>query len=310
MSGIDNDGLDFAQLEALIHDANGNTTENTVHSISQPNLPESPPDSGSEPPYSPSDLNHLETLRTNRSRHVLSSFAKDISDNNNLNTITVLQTSNNSDSIYLSEGNSGCANTHKTQNTNNRPRNSILSIQTHMIRENLLDLENQGNYGERFVDINSTNSNNNTQIMTLDSNSFLQDHCSTNNSKKRKLSTTSPPEMKQGLDRISGSKTYIAENNQDIYFCPEQQTNPHHLIYQTCDTGTSTLVCTNPISSSESSSSMYIGITNTQSDSLSNLLDSCSSNENSDSATMQCIRFNSFQSNSWHILCDQSLQEL
>lgn len=33
-------------------------------------------------------------------------------------------------------------------------------------------------------------------------------------------------------------------------------------------------------------------------------------NANTDSCTMQCIRFSPFQQQSWHTLCDQTLQEL
>lgn len=33
-------------------------------------------------------------------------------------------------------------------------------------------------------------------------------------------------------------------------------------------------------------------------------------NGSSDSFPMQCIRFSPFQQQNWHILCDQSLQEL
>uniref|UniRef100_A0A336MI79 CSON000329 protein n=1 Tax=Culicoides sonorensis TaxID=179676 RepID=A0A336MI79_CULSO len=58
IGGIDNEALDFDQLDAFIH---GNTATTTTTGPNngngtQTHLPESPPDSGSEPPYSPSDL--------------------------------------------------------------------------------------------------------------------------------------------------------------------------------------------------------------------------------------------------------------
>lgn len=60
IGGIDNEALDFDQLDAFIHGNTGTTTSNANVSIvnTQTHLPESPPDSGSEPPYSPSDLHH------------------------------------------------------------------------------------------------------------------------------------------------------------------------------------------------------------------------------------------------------------
>lgn len=76
---IDNEALDFEQLEAFIQNnssvvqspANGTNQSNNPNEPSNPtNLPESPPDSGSEPPYSPNVKNlqlvdqmpHMNTL--------------------------------------------------------------------------------------------------------------------------------------------------------------------------------------------------------------------------------------------------------
>lgn len=62
IGGIDNDALDFDQLDAFIH---GHTPSTTTQNVSvataggNNHLPESPPDSGSEPPYSPSDLHGM-----------------------------------------------------------------------------------------------------------------------------------------------------------------------------------------------------------------------------------------------------------
>lgn len=65
---IDNEALDFGQLESFIHVAsnpsasvNGSVSVNSTPS----HLPESPPDSGSEPPYSPIDLHGLNLATTN-----------------------------------------------------------------------------------------------------------------------------------------------------------------------------------------------------------------------------------------------------
>lgn len=65
MGGIDNEALDFAQIEAFISGANnsssnGNGNNNSNVVTTQSHLPESPPDSGSEPPYSPTDLHGLQ----------------------------------------------------------------------------------------------------------------------------------------------------------------------------------------------------------------------------------------------------------
>ncbi|CAO1397331.1 unnamed protein product [Diamesa tonsa] len=80
VSDIDNEALDFEQLEAFIHNnasvvqsppppppqrhqqqqQQTSTANNEQHLINnnQSNLPESPPDSGSEPPYSPNNVLH------------------------------------------------------------------------------------------------------------------------------------------------------------------------------------------------------------------------------------------------------------
>lgn len=63
IGGIDNEALDFGQLESFIHVTNSVAVSGNPQTISTgealPHLPESPPDSGSEPPYSPADLHCL-----------------------------------------------------------------------------------------------------------------------------------------------------------------------------------------------------------------------------------------------------------
>lgn len=59
IGGIDNEALDFGQLDAYIHSNTSPTTStNGTVTNSQSHLPESPPDSGSEP-YSPGDLHGI-----------------------------------------------------------------------------------------------------------------------------------------------------------------------------------------------------------------------------------------------------------
>lgn len=63
---IDNEALDFGQLESFIHVAsNTSTSVNGSVNSTPSHLPESPPDSGSEPPYSPIDLHGLNLAASN-----------------------------------------------------------------------------------------------------------------------------------------------------------------------------------------------------------------------------------------------------
>lgn len=63
---IDNEALDFGQLESFIHVAsNASTSVNGSVNSTPSHLPESPPDSGSEPPYSPIDLHGLNLAPSN-----------------------------------------------------------------------------------------------------------------------------------------------------------------------------------------------------------------------------------------------------
>lgn len=65
---IDNEALDFGQLESFIHvTSNATTSVNGSVSVNSTpsHLPESPPDSGSEPPYSPIDLHGLNLAPSN-----------------------------------------------------------------------------------------------------------------------------------------------------------------------------------------------------------------------------------------------------
>lgn len=62
IGGIDNEALDFGHLEPFIHvtnDVSAPDSQLITIGESTPHLPESPPDSGSEPPYSPADLHVL-----------------------------------------------------------------------------------------------------------------------------------------------------------------------------------------------------------------------------------------------------------
>lgn len=68
---IDNEALDFGQLESFIHvTSNASTSVNGSVSVNSTpsHLPESPPDSGSEPPYSPIDLHGLNLAPSNVSQ--------------------------------------------------------------------------------------------------------------------------------------------------------------------------------------------------------------------------------------------------
>lgn len=98
---MDNEALDFEQLEAFIH----NNTPHVQTSPDQPptalptnsehlmpnqtNLPESPPDSGSEPPYSPSSALHkissLAAANSIRNHH--QHMQQDIQDHQNIQSI-------------------------------------------------------------------------------------------------------------------------------------------------------------------------------------------------------------------------------
>ncbi|XP_063702142.1 myelin regulatory factor-like protein isoform X2 [Culicoides brevitarsis] len=72
IGGIDNEALDFEQFDAFIHgnSSTGSTdTTNAGNALTQAtHLPESPPDSGSEPPYSPSDLHSAGVVNVNVSQ--------------------------------------------------------------------------------------------------------------------------------------------------------------------------------------------------------------------------------------------------
>lgn len=294
LTDIANEGLDFAQLEAFIQDANGNSTDNLIQRINQSHLPETPPDSGSEPPYSPSSLGNIGILRTNTNvRSRLTNDMKHATTNNNvaIESVTQLTVShsliNTSDIMYITNNDEINSDIHK-QCTILENRSHDRCVQNNNLRDNLLELNNQRNYKENLEELPEQDNNSNIACMR----SVLSTQQPQFVTKKRKLtdlsiSSKSVSLAKQENCKNSNTKSYNSESGDHIFIGHDQQLQSHQNLIQNCNT-----------------------VSNLQLDSISNSLDSSSSNENSDSNSVQSIRFNMFQPNSWHRLLDQNLQEL
>lgn len=308
MTDIANEGLDFAQFEAFIQDANGNVAQR----MNQPLLPESPSESESEPPYS-SNLQNLDSLRTNsNSRSRISNSLKHSTTNEvTMNSVVDLPLPQNgintSDTMFIDDDNEIETNVHKEASLLKSRGSDCGNFNTINMQDNLLEPNKQRNFKDNFI--NSFEQDNNSNIVYV--RSALATHQSVD-TKKRKLthlslSTESISLTKQEFSKNSNSK-YISENL-DVIPRHDQQLLFHQHTIQNSNTLSSPTVCLHTIDS-ESLNPKFTDVSNLHSDAIMNSLDSSSSNENSDANSMQSIRFNLYEPNTWHTLCDQNHREL
>lgn len=173
--------------------------------------------------------------------------------------------------------------------------------------DSLLELgHHRGSYRNDLLDLGGSQVNNTNQpegLSRLDvyHHQHQQQQQQLTNSRKRKLSQPEiPTNIKPEPGRETGDNIQFMDSHNDLVFYQES-TAVLSPICQTIEPGSPNSIGIGTTGGSQTDTGSQNGSLEA---STQNLTDS------SDPCPLQCIRFSSFQQQNWHVLCDQSLQEL